>query len=169
MDKVGNWLQIGANIGIVIGLILVAGQIYQNSELGRLNFYFTEEDANISIGAMPAGDDLAQAMAKAVDAPESLTTTEMIQLDGYLTNIITQLNRRDYLYEAGIYQTPTKEFFAMYSWVFGNKFALAWWSERRMFVANVRVRVLLDQEIEKNRPNGQALAFENIQKSLAAK
>ena len=36
MGKLGKWLQVGANVGILAGLILVALQIQQNSELGRL-------------------------------------------------------------------------------------------------------------------------------------
>ncbi len=92
----------------------------------------------------------------------------MIQLDGYLTNILTQLNRRDYLYEVGVYKFPLEEFFMQYRGMFENKFALAWWDERRMAVAGDQVREFLDQELPKIEQSSQALVFRNIRKALAA-
>ncbi len=167
-NKISSWLQVGSNLGLLVGLVLVALQINQNSELGRLNFYTQEIDAYVSIGAMPAGDDLARAMANAVDDPESLTTTEMIQLDGYLQNVVTQLNRRDYLYEVGVFQNPIELNFTRIRWAFGNKFALAWWDERRTSWARDRVREFLDQELPKIADADQVLVFGNIRKALAA-
>ena len=94
-SKLGNWLQVGANIAILAGLILVGVQINQNTELTRLGFYSSEETDYLSMGAMQSGDTLAGAWAKAIDDPESLSTAEMVQLDGYLQNILHQLQRRD--------------------------------------------------------------------------
>ena len=105
-------------------------------------------------------------MANAVDGPESLPTTEMIQLDGYLTNVLIQFNRRDYLYEVGVYQVPIEEHVTKIRWVFGNKFALAWWDERRRFFTRDHVRELLDHELPKVAAAVQALVFGNIKEAL---
>lgn len=103
-----------------------------------------------------------------MDTPESLTTVETIQLDGYLTNILTQLNRRDYLYEVGVYQTPIEEFFVAFRGMFENKFALAWWDERRTAVAGDQLREFLDRELQNIEHSGQALVFSNIKTALNA-
>ncbi len=76
MGKLGQWLQVSANIGILAGLILVGLQINQNTELMRLSFYSAEEDGYLMMGATTSGETLAAAWAKAIEEPESLTRNE---------------------------------------------------------------------------------------------
>ncbi len=136
-SKFGYWLQIGANVGILAGLVLVSLQISQNTNLTRLGFYSAEEDSFIAMGATLSGETLATAWAKAIEEPESLTTAEMVQLEAYLQNVWTQIGRRDYLYQEGLYENPAE---GSIPWlqkrIFGNTFARAWWQDK----SNERVR-----------------------------
>ena len=64
--KVANWIQVGANVGILASLLLLGSQIYQGSELNRLNLYAGEEDAYLSVWTASAGEEVAAALAVAM-------------------------------------------------------------------------------------------------------
>ena len=172
MGKLGQWLQVSANIGILAGLILVGLQINQNTELTRLNFYSSEEDGYLAMGATFSGETLAAAWAKAVEEPESLTTSEMVQVDGYLDNVWTQIVRREYLHTEGLYQVSGKSFI---EWeaarTFGNVFAQAWWKERRKYIEDSRVHLKdsLDRAIASQDDEAHARRFDNIRSTIAAR
>ena len=109
MEKIGLWVQLAANVGILASLILLASQIGQTSELSRLAFYTEEEDTYVTMGTSILGETAAAALAVAVEDPESLTTEQILQLDAYYNNVINTLSRRQYLYDQGIYQTAAEE------------------------------------------------------------
>lgn len=172
MGKLGQWLQVSANIGILAGLILVGLQINQNTELMRLSFYSTEEDGFLAMGATLSGETLATAWAKAIEEPESLTTAEMVQLEGYLQNVWTQIGRRDYLYEEGLYEVSGESNIAwLAKRTFGNTFARAWWLEKSKNVAwdieRVHLKNAMDQAIAALDDNAQAQKFDNIRRTIA--
>ena len=170
-NKFGYWLQIGANVGILAGLVLVSLQISQNTNLTRLGFYSAEEDSFIAMGATLSGETLAIAWAKAIEEPESLTTAEMVQLEGYLQNVWTQIARREYLYREGLYELSGEE---TISWVakqrFGNRFSQAWWQEKRKEVAvnDSRNHILeaMDRAIAELDDDTQAQKFSDIRRTI---
>ncbi len=170
MGKLGQWLQVSANIGILAGLILVGLQINQNTELMRLSFYSTEEDGYLTMGATMSGETLAAAWAKAIEEPESLTTAEMVQLEGYLQNVWVQIGRRDYLYEEGLYEVSAESNIVWAAErIFGNTFARAWWLEKSKNVVGERdhLRNAMDQAIAALDDNAQAQKFDNIRRTIA--
>ena len=166
MGKLGQWLQVSANVGILFGLILVGLQIDQNTELTRLGFYSAEEDGFIFLDGMKAGETLAAAWAKAIDDPDSLTTEEMIQLDGFLDGILDQIGRRDYLHQQGLYEhAPEEQIQWLIPKYFGNRFAQAWWQEKRD-VWNDDLAGAVDQAVAMVDEDTQHRQFSAIRRTL---
>ena len=84
-NKLANWLQVGANIGLLGGLVLVAIQINQNSDqLGQShqlvraellsNFY----DAWITIDSSKQSENFAEVLSKSIAKPKDLSLKEMV-------------------------------------------------------------------------------------------
>ena len=48
-EKVNKWLQVSANIGIVLVLVLVGLQLRQNSELARIQLLYQESERAIEL------------------------------------------------------------------------------------------------------------------------
>ena len=79
--KLANWLQIFGNIGLIAGLVLVAVQIKQNTDATKAQM-ISDGLANYSnLHLSIAGEDAASALSKAVEAPDKLSTKEIITLD----------------------------------------------------------------------------------------
>jgi hypothetical protein len=80
VDRLNQWLTLGANFGVVFGLVLVAFQFQQNTDAIRLQARIgasaSIQNAELSI----AGDTLAEAWTKSILTPSELTPSEIVQV-----------------------------------------------------------------------------------------
>ena len=83
-ENMSKWLTLGANIGILIGLVLVVIQIRQNSDLLRLQFISDEFMTETSSENLLIGDSPADAIMKAMYSPEDMTYADFRVNDAYL-------------------------------------------------------------------------------------
>ena len=74
--KFNNWLQIAANLGILIGLILVGFQMRQNSELLGAELVFMENQRLIDGARALAGEYPSSVFAKHLTNLEDLSFQE---------------------------------------------------------------------------------------------
>ena len=72
-ESINRWLTLGANVGILIGLVLVSVEIRQNSDLVRLQFINDDLLALAQTDTPMLGDNAADVMMKAMYNPEELT------------------------------------------------------------------------------------------------
>lgn len=79
-NKVGYWLQIVANFGLLLGLVLVAVQINQNTKIAQadLNARGFEQVYQYQLAMM--GENPSKAVAKAATNPGELTDEELMVL-----------------------------------------------------------------------------------------
>ena len=128
-DRLNRWLTLGANVGVVVGIIFLAVEIRQNSELARIQLT-DERMATWQQGELVVlGDSIARVWEKSVLDPASLSLAETRMLDAYLAFQLTSATRilqleRDGLMEPGAtkrYLEGNMPFF------FDTDFARAWW------------------------------------------
>ncbi len=102
LNKIADWLQIIANFGILIGLILVLMQMHQNEELQRIQIMNQYHDSYSAYETAFAGENLPDIWEKSWLEPENLTLSEMRAMEAIT---FVPLNRWPNLYrqsEAGI-------------------------------------------------------------------
>ena len=89
-DRVNRWLTLGANIGVLIGIVLLVIEVRQNNENLVAQERATYNAGFSDIWGMAAEDSrLAEILAKELDG-ESLTRAEFVQLAAYWTkNLLT--------------------------------------------------------------------------------
>ncbi|MEQ9451104.1 MAG: hypothetical protein RJQ07_05920 [Pseudomonadales bacterium] len=127
-----NWLQLLANIALIVGLILVAVEIRQNSDLTRADLYSQHLTNWQDTERSKIGESLSVTIAKSIDTPEKLTSAEMVELEGYYRSILQQFVRRVELKEMGVFVLPSESIVCgNFKRRFGTKFALAWWEVTR--------------------------------------
>jgi len=132
MEKFGHWLQIGANVGLLAGLVLVALQLQQNTHLARATLIASQMESWVYFDQSNQSETFAVVLAKAVDSPEKLTNAEMLELTGYLRAALDLLNSHVILTDLGLFGSPLQESVgSSVKQLFGNRFAIAWWAENR--------------------------------------
>ena len=132
MDRLANWLQVGANVGILLGLGLVALQMQQNADLTRFAIYSQHWDGWANIDRSLQSENFAETWAKSIATPAELTDAELLEIHGFLYTYMDQFRRSLDLYNAGMFGAdPSVSIASAVKDGFGNPVGMAWWSESR--------------------------------------
>jgi hypothetical protein len=122
-------ISIAANIGIIVGLVLVTLQLRQNASLARIEILSQDisDERAVEIGML--GDAGAVAWAKSIENPRSMTSADVKVVDGYLVNQVQGWLRILLLESEGLVESGTTEarIRTGVDFYFGNRFAQAWW------------------------------------------
>jgi hypothetical protein len=133
MTKINPWLNFAANVGVIAGLILVAVQINQNTEITKAqiaNDYFLA-DMNLELAMM--GDDPADSWVKAVYAPNEISRLDAVILDRYFNYGVVQIQRLQQMHELGLAPDDWQERFNYLSWHLGNEVGRRWWNYSKVY------------------------------------
>jgi hypothetical protein len=128
-ERVNKWLTLGANIGVIVGIVFLALEIRQNSELARLQFADDRRNTWQQGEMAVFGDSIAAVWEKSVSDPASLSLAEARMLDAYLAFQLTRANRVLDLERAGLVPIgeTERELRASLPFFFDTEFAKVWW------------------------------------------
>ncbi len=130
--KTEGWnarLQIVANLGLVGGLVLVGVQIQQTRDLARLQLQLEGTFAFQQVEIAMLGESPAQAWAKSIQDPESLSPAEVKIVDSWLIHEVNQWLRTAFMEAEGLAEPgATVSVVRENAWFyFSNPFAKRWW------------------------------------------
>ena len=130
-DRLHRWLALGANVGILIGLVLVIVQIRQSTQLARSTHRSQGNDVANQVYANLLGERGGDVIEKSVECPQELTYSDFMALDAFLFSSINMVYRDYQLAEQGLYsEADWKQSVDLYvHWYLGNRFGRAWWDE----------------------------------------
>ena len=150
-DSVNKWLTLGANLGVLMGITLVAYEINQATVTTRAEMISSYQDRWVTIDLSWQSEDLASAWAKAIENPEDLTVTEMVQLNGFMWSYIDHVSTHRLLWELGVFKESQGSIEDIYLTnavlFFGNKFTQSWLAENRVEL-NSQTAAAIDRALE---------------------
>ncbi len=131
LDRANTWLPLVASLAILVGLVLVAIELNQNTEHLRLQLMDQIIARSNENNRALLGENPTAAIEKSVREPESLTHAEFLIVDAYLINVLSVWEGRFFLYKAGLVDAPDwkQKIEEEAAWYFGNRFAKSWWRE----------------------------------------
>ena len=129
VGKLNASLTLGANVGVLIGLIVLIVELNQNTDHLRLQVIDQINAREFTSNSIFLVENPAQVIEKSLTEPKNITYTEFRVLDAYLINALSLWEARFFLYQAGLvdsnnWKTKVEQ---DASWFFGNKFAKKWW------------------------------------------
>lgn len=160
LSAVTSWLGLIANLGVIAGLILVALQIRQNTEIAKAqvaNDWFMA-DMQLEIAMM--GENPGRTWAKAVCTPDELDHGEAAVLDRYFNYGVVQVQRLQKMHELGLADREWAERAKYLQWHLGNETGRRWWAHFRSgFPAELAQTIdrLLEDSTDVNRAALDAL------------
>lgn len=128
-DKLGRWLTLAANMGVIAGLILVAVQINQNTAITKAQIANDNYIADMTLELAMMGENPADSFHKAVYTPDELTTADAVVLDRYFNYGMVQIQRLQKMDELGMAYEGWRERVNYLSWHFGNEVGRRWWNQ----------------------------------------
>jgi len=126
-ERINSWLSLGANIGVVVGLMLVAYQINQDVELTKVQLFSDVTTSMNEFNQALMGDDPSEIIAKSIETPHELTLAELQIMDAYLMTAINEIRRLELLRRSGLNVEDSME--GIHAYYFGTNYARAWFQE----------------------------------------
>ncbi len=128
-DKLNKWLTLGANIGVVLGLIILIVEVRQNAAISRAALEIDKNNLMVDIELRLATSTASSAWIKSIRAPETLTDEERIVIDAYLAAILLQW---DNLFQMEYADLTTRKRVEEHisnvaPFFFGSRHAQNWW------------------------------------------
>ena len=108
-SKLGYWLQVGANLGILLGLIFVGLQIQQDRELKQVEMLSRTWTDLFEREIAAMGDEPYRAIVKAASNPEELTEEEIYVYQTYLSVVLLGWGRRMALEQKELFDPGWKD------------------------------------------------------------
>ena len=129
-ERANRWLSLGANFGVLLGLIVLIVEVRQNATISRTAM---ELQANRELGEVEmaiARPDVSAIWIKSVEAPETLTTDEIRAMDGLYVAMMLQAEQRFLMAKYGIgTEARAREHLAnSLPFYFGSRFGKQWWA-----------------------------------------
>jgi hypothetical protein len=146
-DKINKWLVLGANVGVLIGIILVVLEIRQATITTNAEMVSNHQNRWVEISLSMQNAEFAEAWAKAMQDHDELSVSEMIQVSGFLWAFIDQLHSNQRLWQLGV------------------EFAQSWWAENKANI-NPQLATILDQEIENTARSENLETYERIRERM---
>ena len=122
-ESLNKWLQIGSNLGVVIGLLFLGIQIKQDVELKQTDALNAAFDSYQARARSLIGENPASVIAKFV-RNESLTDTEKVVAAAYLDTFFIEWRRSAYLERQGMFSSEWRDGWKLPDAIWGNHFAL---------------------------------------------
>jgi len=134
-NRVNKWLSLGANLGVLAGISLLAYEINQATLTTRAEMISNYQDRWVTIDLSWQDREFAATWAKAMENPMDLTLTEMIQLNGFMWSYFDHIGTNRVLWELGVFDDRVETIEEIISdnayMFFGNRFSRAWLEENR--------------------------------------
>ena len=130
-SKVGYWLQVGANIGILLGLVLVGFQMRQNSDLLRIQLMQQNADQISNRLWAGAGEEFPAVWEKHIVDPKNLTLGEMKTIDAMYWGLINRWRHQYELYKEGLLSAEVwrNDVEVSAGPIFNNAYGRSYWRE----------------------------------------
>ena len=149
-------LEVITNLGLIVGLCLVAYQVAQTNEGMEREYQHVRSQLvlgdytniiNRDYAVM--GDNAAAAIAKARTDPDQLTDEEKLIAHAHLNSIYLQMSSESYLHQLGLFEMWEGIVPIVAHSTYNFQYARGWWQQRREYRPdwNSRLDELLDKEL----------------------
>ena len=129
-SKFGNWLHVGANVGILAGLMLVFAQLQQTNTITSAELFSDNLESVITRELALLGETPELSMSRVLFEPETATREDYFVIDRVYSAILYQLRRAILLSDAGFYGTSenidARGFVNLNYRIFASPYGLSW-------------------------------------------
>jgi hypothetical protein len=170
-NRVGHWLTLAANIGVIVGIAFLVLEIRQNSDIATAQVRLDYAAGWRSIDEQRQDEAFAQVYARSILSPDELSFSEVVQLDGYYVGVIDQMLSAYTAARAGLRSGQFKDVAKQVAnGYFSNAYGQAWWRQAREAWSNpgdLEFRNIMDEAIGAAGKRGNQEYYEDILRSLS--
>ncbi|QKK03045.1 MAG: nuclear transport factor 2 family protein [Pseudomonadota bacterium] len=128
-ERLNRWLTLGANVGVIVGLLILIVEVRQNADLTRAQMESGRNDLLAQIELSLATPDIGAAWVKSIRAPESLTDVEVRTVESHLVAVMLQLDHMFNMEKIGLVsrEEARRHVQNVVPYYFGSRHGKNWW------------------------------------------
>ena len=132
LDRINRWLTLGANIGVVLGLVILIVEVRQNATLTRAAMEAEKNDRLAAIELSLSSPASAAAWTKSIRAPQEMSDAEIRMVESHLVAIMLQWDNMFQMESVGLASRARvrQHIQNMAPYYFGSAFAKNWWKNQ---------------------------------------
>ena len=129
-ERLNQWLTLAANLGVLLGLIVLIIEVRQNAALTRAAMDQQKNDFLAQIEFNIARPEMSAIWVKAIRTPEALSDTETQAVGSVLVAIMLQWDQMFMMRDAGLISDErVRQHIANTApFYFGSRYAKHWWA-----------------------------------------
>lgn len=130
LERLNRWLTLAANVGVLLGLVVLIVEVRQNAALTRAAMDQQKNDLLAQIEFNIARPEMSVIWVKAIRTPEALSDTENQAVGSVLVAIMLQWDQMFMMRDAGLISDErVRQHIANTApFYFGSRFAKHWWA-----------------------------------------
>ena len=150
--RINQWLTLGANFGVLIGIVLLLVELDQNSKMMKAQTRFEVSQGIVELMSLSAGNEQLAGVLRRADGGEELSPDEYRQFQHRSIALFRYLENLHYQYRQGLFdETEFSTQKEAWTWYLNtSKAAVAEWCFIRPSVSP-EFRAEVDNALEKYR------------------
>lgn len=131
-EWLNRWLTLAANIGVVLGLIILIFEVRQNASLSRTEMQVERNRMLIEIEISISSPETARAWVKSIRAPEEMSDVEIRVVEAHLVAVLLQWDLMFYMQSGKLVTAENAKIHILNNaqYYFGSTFAKNWWHQQ---------------------------------------
>jgi len=128
-EHLNRWLTLGANLGVIVGLLILIVEVRQNADLTRAQMQSGRNDLLAQIELSLATPEISAAWVKSIRSPETLTDVEVRTVESHLVAVMLQLDQMFNMEKIGLVSREEARRHAqnVVPYYFGSRHGKNWW------------------------------------------
>lgn len=129
-----DWASLIANIGVIVGLLFLGYELVQSRIATAASIEIERSSDQQTLFLSQSNPVLRDAYVRSIREPDALTDADMIVLDGFLAAYTQQWGKIQVMMFIGLADEARlrREIEANAGYVFGTRFAQAWWEREKL-------------------------------------
>lgn len=129
LDRFNRWLALGANLGVLLGLVILMVEVRQNANLTRAQMESGRNDLLAQIELSLASPEISAAWVKSIRSPETLTDVEVRMVESHLVAVMLQLDHMFNMEKIGLVsrEEARRHVQNVVPYYFGSRHGKKWW------------------------------------------
>lgn len=157
-DRLNRWLTLGANLAVLVGLVLLIVEIRQNTEMTRAEITQSRAQTSIALAEMLFNSEYMPAILEKTKNGEPLTYQENVRYTGWLRATLRNLDNNMQQAERGLLgeHIPRSSAGALRGVILANPVARQYWKTSRDTYSD-EFAVFVDQIVAELEGNAQTV------------
>ena len=128
-DRLNRWLTLAANLGVVVGLLVLIVEVRQNANLTRAQMESGRNDLLAQIELSLAAPEIGAAWVKSIRSPEALTDVEVRTVESHLVAVMLQMDHMFNMEKIGLVsrEEARRHVQNVVPYYFGSRHGKNWW------------------------------------------